>query len=61
MIILKISVITLLVSMVLIGIGFIVSLKIDKDWLSDTIRVLMILYLLSSMIAVVSGLTLWLS
>ena len=61
MIILKASVITLLVSMVLIGIGFIASLKIDKDWLSDTIGVLMILYLLSSIVAVVSGLTLWLS
>ena len=61
MIILKASVITLLVSMVLIGIGFIASLKIDKDWLTDTIRVLMILYLLSSIVAVVSGLTLWLS
>ena len=61
MIILKASVITFLVSMVLIGIGFIASLKIDKDWLSDTIRVLMILYLLSSIVAVVSGLTLWLS
>ena len=61
MIILKASVIILLVSMVLIGICFIASLKIDKDWLSDTIRVLLVMYLLSSMIAVVSGLTLWLS
>ena len=61
MIILKASVITLLISMVLIGLGFIASLKIDKDWLSDTIRVLLVMYLLSSIIAVVSGLTLWLS
>ena len=61
MIILKASVITLLISMVLIGLGLIASLKIDKDWLSDTIRVLLVMYLLSSMIAVVSGLTLWLS
>ena len=61
MIILKASVITLLISMVLIGLGLIASLKIDKDWLSDTIRVLMILYLLISIVAVVSGLTLWLS
>ena len=61
MIILKASVITLLISMVLIGLGLIASLKIDKDWLTDTIRVLMILYLLISIVAVVSGLTLWLS
>ena len=61
MIILKASVITLLVSMVLIGIGFIASLKIDKYWLTDTIRVLLVMYLLSSIIAVVSWLTLWIS
>ena len=60
MIILKASVITLLISMVLIGLGLIASLKIDKDWLSDTIKVLMILYL-SSTVAVVSWMTLWLS